>query len=126
MLYCVHTVSHRWIARRRRDTSSCASDRRQCGPTPGLPKPSGTTRLAKAFVAANATDFRLIQLPGDCPELNPDELLNQDVKTNARGKSRPHIRLEMIAAVRRHLFRCQKQPQVIKNLLQERHVRHAA
>lgn len=31
----------------------------------------------------------LIRLPGYCPELNPDELLNQDVKTNALGKSRP-------------------------------------
>ncbi|MGH8858255.1 MAG: hypothetical protein ACREXG_09555, partial [Polaromonas sp.] len=30
-----------------------------------------------------------ILLPGYCPELNPDELLNQDVKTNALGKSRP-------------------------------------
>ena len=31
----------------------------------------------------------LIRLPGYCPELNRDELLNQGVKTNALGKSRP-------------------------------------
>lgn len=51
--------------------------------------PVHRAKIAKAFVAENASDFRLIQLPGYCPELNPDELLNQDVKTNALGKSRP-------------------------------------
>ena len=88
--------------------------------------PVHRSRVAKAFVAAHADAFRLIQLPGYCPELNPDELLNQDVKTNALGKSRPRDRGEMMATVRRHLFRRQKQPHVIRNLFQERHVRYAA
>ena len=39
---------------------------------------------AKKFVAENVKRLRLIRLPGYCHELNPDELLNQDVKTNAR------------------------------------------
>jgi hypothetical protein len=34
-------------------------------------------------------------LPGYCPELNPDELLNQDAKANALGKSRPSNKAEM-------------------------------
>lgn len=88
--------------------------------------PVHRSRLARAFVAAHAGDFRLIQLPGYCPELNPDELLNQDVKTNALGKSRPRDRAEMMTAVRRHLHRRQKQPHIIRNLFQERHVRYAA
>ena len=88
--------------------------------------PAHRSKVAKAFVAANTTDFRLIQLPGYCPELNPDELLNQDVKTNALGKSRPRTRHEMMTAVRRHLFRRQKQPQVIKHMFQEQHIRYAA
>jgi transposase len=88
--------------------------------------PVHRSRVAKAFVATHAADFRLIQLPGYCPELNPDELLNQDVKTNALGKSRPRDRAEMMTAVRRHLYRRQKQPHLIRNLFQERHVRYAA
>ena len=88
--------------------------------------PTHRSTVAKMFVTANTKDVRLIQLPGYCPELNPDELLNQDVKTNALGKSRPRIRHEMMTAVRRHLFRRQKQPQVIKNLFREKHVRYAA
>ncbi|MGF6605024.1 transposase, partial [Paraburkholderia sp. GAS448] len=43
------------------------------------------------FVADNAKRLRLIRLPGYCPELNPDELLNQDVKTQcARQKQTNH------------------------------------
>ena len=70
--------------------------------------------------------LRLIRLPGYCPELNPDELLNQDVKTNGLGKSRPTNQAEMMATVRGHLHRRQKQPRVIRNLFREKHVRYAA
>jgi len=78
-------------------------------------------------VAANhSSRLRLIRMPGYGPELNPDELLNQDVKTNGLGKSRPTNRTELIAIVRSHLYRRQKQPQVITNLFREKHVRYAA
>ncbi|MGH8856612.1 MAG: hypothetical protein ACREXG_01035 [Polaromonas sp.] len=65
-------------------------------------------------------------IAGYCPELNPDELLNQDVKTNALGKSRPSNKGEMIKSVRSHLHRRQKQPAVIRNLFKEKHVQYAA
>ena len=82
--------------------------------------------VARDFVAANEARLRLIRLPGYCPELNPDELLNQDVKTNGLGKSRPAYRAELMAGVRYHLRRGQKQPQVIRNRFQEKHVRYDA
>lgn len=88
--------------------------------------PVHRSAAAKKFVAENAERLRLIRLPGYCPELNPDELLNQDVKTNALGKSRPANKTDMVAAVRSHLHRRQKQPHVIKNLFHEKHVRYAA
>ena len=88
--------------------------------------PVHRSAAARAFVAANASRLCLIRLPGYCPELNPDELLNQDVKTNALGKSRPANKAEMIASVRSHLHRRQKQPRVIRNLFLEKHVRYAA
>ncbi|MGH8528411.1 MAG: IS630 family transposase [Nevskiales bacterium] len=82
--------------------------------------------VARDFVSANTARLRLIRLPGYCPELNPDELLNQDVKTNGLGKSRPTNRAEMMAGVRGHLRRRQRQPQIIRNFFQEKHVRYAA
>ena len=81
---------------------------------------------ARRFAAEHADRLRLVQLPGYCPELNPDELLNQDVKTNAVGKSRPTTLAQLMARVRSHLHRRQKQPQLIRNLFLERHVRYAA
>ena len=88
--------------------------------------PVHRARQAKQFVGENAKRLRLIRLPGYCPELNPDELLNQDVKTNGLGKSRPRDKAEMMATVRSHLYRRQKQPRVIQNLFLEKHVRYAA
>jgi hypothetical protein len=44
-------------------------------------------------------------MPGYYQELNPDELPNQNVKTNGPGKSRPTNRIELIAIVRSHLYR---------------------
>ena len=88
--------------------------------------PVHRSRIATSFVDAHAEQLRLIRLPGYCPELNPDELLNQDVKTNALGKTRPANRTELIANVRSHLHRRQKQPAIIRNLFKEKHVRYAA
>lgn len=88
--------------------------------------PVHRSAAAKRFVDQHRPRLTLIRMPGYCPELNPDELLNQDVKTNGLGKSRPTHRTELMGTVRRHLHRRQKQPQVIKNLFQEKHVRYAA
>lgn len=88
--------------------------------------PVHKSRTVKDFVARHAERLRLILMPGYCPELNPDELLNQDVKTNALGKGRPRNRGELMRNVRRHLHRRQKQPQIIRNLFREEHVRYAA
>ncbi|MBK3823929.1 IS630 family transposase [Paraburkholderia aspalathi] len=88
--------------------------------------PVHRSAAVKKFVAENAKRLRLIRLPGYCPELNPDELLNQDVKTNALGKSRPTSKADMIGTVRRHLHRRQKEPHVIRNLFKEKHVSYAA
>ena len=84
---------------------------------------SGT---ATRFAAIHSSRLRLIRMPGYCPELNPDELLNQDVKMNGLGKSRPTNPTELMATVRSHLYRRQKQPHVITNLFREKHVRYAA
>lgn len=88
--------------------------------------PVHKSRQAKLFVQRNAKRLRLIRLPGYCPELNPDELLNQDVKTNALGKSRPRDKVQLITQVRAHLHRRQKQPELVRNLFREQHVRYAA
>lgn len=70
--------------------------------------------------------LRLFFLPGYSPELNPDEMLNQDVKSNAVGRRRPHTQAELVRHVRGHLRSRQRQPQRVRQYFQEPHVRYAA
>ncbi|HYA13162.1 MAG TPA: transposase, partial [Syntrophales bacterium] len=68
----------------------------------------------------------LFYLPGYSPELNPDEVLNQDVKSNAVGRRRPRSQNEMIGTVRSFLRSCQMQPEKVKCYFKEKHVQYAA
>lgn len=70
--------------------------------------------------------IRLFFLPAYSPDLNPDELLNQDVKTNAIGRQRPENRIELLKNVRRYLRSTQHMPHIVKNYFHEKHVAYAA
>jgi transposase len=74
----------------------------------------------------HAHQLRLFHLPTYSPELNPDELLNQDVKVNAVGRSRPRDLAEMEAHVRSYLRRTQGRPAIVRSYFEERHVKYAA
>lgn len=50
-----------------------------------------------------------------CPGLNPDELLNQDLKNNARRKQRAASRTEMTKAVRSFMRSRQRTPTLVKH-----------
>jgi len=67
----------------------------------------------------------LFFLPGDAPELNPDELLNGDIK-RAVSQVRLRDRQAMKAASRNWLHRRQKQPAVRANLFHAPQVRYPA
>ena len=88
--------------------------------------PVHRARAVKGWLETQSRFIEIFFLPAYSPQLNPDELLNQDVKTNAVGRSRPRNRDEMIATVRSYLWSTQKHPQIIRNYFRERHVRYAA
>ena len=62
--------------------------------------PAHRARIVRDWVAANRELIELHFLPGYSPELNPAEMLNQDVKTNALGRRRPLDIAELKAATR--------------------------
>ncbi len=84
------------------------------------------SKKVRRWLRNNCKKIRLDFLPPYSPELNPDELLNQDVKSNALGRQRPANKEEMKAGVRSYLHSTQRQPQVVKNFFLEKHVRYAA
>ena len=70
-------------------------------------------------------EIEIIYLPGYSPELNPDEMLNQDVKASALRKRRPKNVRQLKADVRSYLFSTQKQPEAVRSYFEERHVQYA-
>ena len=65
-------------------------------------------------------------MPTYAPELNPDELLNHDVKVNALGRRRPATRTQMIDGVRSYLRSTQRRPDIVRNFFLHEPVRYAA
>jgi transposase len=84
-------------------------------------KAGETTR----WLTAQQEHLQMYFLPPYSPELNPDELLNQDVKTNAVGRRRAIDQADLMANVRGYLRSTQKMPHVVRSYFQEQHVRYA-
>lgn len=82
-------------------------------------------RKVQDWLEPRVQQIELFFLPGYAPELNPDELLNGDIK-RAVSQVRPRDRQAMKAATRKWLHRRQKQPAVLANLFHAPHVRYAA
>ncbi len=78
------------------------------------------------WLARHADRLELFLLPGYSPDLNPDEFLNQDVKSNALGRQRPATRAELIDGVRSYLRSTQRQPAIVKSYFHADSVRYAA
>lgn len=80
----------------------------------------------KNWLSAHAHQLELYFLPGYSPELNPDELLNQDVKTNAVGRRNAATPQELEGNLRSYLRSTQKRPDIVRNYFREEHVAYAA
>jgi hypothetical protein len=65
-------------------------------------------------------------LPEYSPELNPDEYLNNDVKSNAVGRQRAADQSEMISQVRSYLRPTQGRPEIVRNYFKHEDVIYAA
>ncbi len=88
--------------------------------------PVHRSRTVKKWLAENEKQIRLFYLPSYSPELNPDEMLNQDVKSNAVGRQRAHTQDELLSNVRGYLRSRQKRPYIVQSYFQEKHVQYAA
>lgn len=88
--------------------------------------PVHKSRAVERWLADHRRQIELFFLPGYAPELNPDELLNQDAKSNALGRQRPADQRQMIHLLSTYLRSTQRQPEVVRNYFLEEHVRYAA
>lgn len=88
--------------------------------------PVHRSRAVHQWLERHADQIRLFFLPAYSPELNPDELLNHDVKVNALGRQRPATQAEMMENIRSYLRSTQRQPNIVQRYFHERHVAYAA
>lgn len=88
--------------------------------------PVHRSKKVQAWLARHSEQIQLFYLPSYSPELNPDEMLNQDVKSNAVGRRRARDQAELIRHVRGYLRSRQKRPHVVQRYFHEKHVRYAA
>jgi transposase len=88
--------------------------------------PAHKGRRVKHWLAEHASRCELVLLPGYAPELNPDELLNQDLKSNVFSSGRPRTRDELVGQTRSYLRATQKRPDIVRAYFQEAHVNYAA
>ena len=88
--------------------------------------PVHRSKAVRDWLAANAHRIRVFFLPGYSPELNPDEYLNNDVKTNAVGRQRAATKPELMANVQMYLRDTQRRPNIVRSYFQAEPVRYAA
>lgn len=88
--------------------------------------PVHRSRKVKKWLEKNYHHIRLFFLPSYSPELNPDEVLNQDVKSNAVGRQRAGNQQELISNVRKYMRSRQRQPHIVRQYFKEKYVRYAA
>ena len=88
--------------------------------------PVHRSKVVKRWVEDRADRLKIFYLPGYSPELNPDELVNQDVKSNAVGRKRARDVKELMENVRSFLRRKQRRPDLVRRYFLAPHVAYAA
>jgi transposase len=83
-------------------------------------------KVAAPWFEENKERIERFFLPSYSPDLNPDEILNQDLKTNAIGKKRARNLDELVANTRSHLLARQARPETVAAYFGEKQVRYAA
>ncbi|MER5567246.1 IS630 family transposase [Streptomyces goshikiensis] len=85
--------------------------------------PVHRSKAVKEWLAENAGRIELHLMPGCSPELNPDELLNADLKHHVHA-ARAASADDLARETRRFLHRRQRQPHIVTGYFHGRHVRY--
>ncbi|MFB7225161.1 IS630 family transposase [Streptomyces sp. NPDC056227] len=82
------------------------------------------SRKVRDWLAAHPDDVKLHFLPPYSPELNPDELVNADLKHSLPKQHRARDQAELAAETRRFFYRRQRQPHIVRGYFGGPHVRY--
>jgi transposase len=88
--------------------------------------PAHKTKKLTEWLSLNKKKIEVFFLPPYSPELNPQEYVNQDVKTNVIGKKRPINKTQMRANVEDFMNNRKNDKKQVQKYFHVRHVRYAA
>jgi hypothetical protein len=88
--------------------------------------PVHKARLIKNWLAEHKNSIELFLLPVYSPELNPDELLNQELKATVYKTGRPKDKQDLKRKLKARLYSIRKQPGKVMAYFQKHSVRYAA
>ncbi|WP_405763512.1 MULTISPECIES: transposase [unclassified Streptomyces] len=78
----------------------------------------------RAWLADHANEIELHFLPSYSPELNPDELVNADLKHSLPHTHRARNQAELASETRRFFHRRQRHPHVVRGYFGGQHARY--
>lgn len=88
--------------------------------------PAHKTKMLNEWLAENKDRIEVFFLPPYSPELNPQEYVNQDVKTNIIGKKRPINKAQMRTNVENFMNGRKNDRKQVQKYFHVSHVRYAA
>ena len=88
--------------------------------------PAHKTKMLNEWLSENKDRIEVFFLPPYSPELNPQEYVNQDVKTNIIGKKRPINKAQMRTNVEDFMNGRKKDRRQVQKYFHVSHVRYAA
>jgi transposase len=88
--------------------------------------PAHKTKKLNEWLSENKNKIEVFFLPPYSPELNPQEYVNQDVKTNVIGKKRPINKAQMRINVEDFMYKRKNDKKQVQKYFHVTHVRYAA
>ena len=88
--------------------------------------PAHKTKKLNEWLTVNKNKIEVFFLPPYSPELNPQEYVNQDVKTNVIGKKRPINKAQMRTNVEDFMYKRKNDRKQVQKYFHVSHVRYAA
>ncbi len=88
--------------------------------------PAHKTKKLNEWLSENKNRIEVFFLPPYSPELNPQEYVNQDVKTNIIGKRRPINKAQMRTNVEDFMYKRKSDRKQVQKYFHVKHVRYAA
>ena len=84
------------------------------------------SKLTKQWVEKNTDKIEIFYLPSYSPEINPDEYLNNDLKSGIGLKQSPRNEKQMKSNVKSHMIFLQKNPKRVAKFFHHKSIKYAA